>query len=154
MSLHVKKGDNVLVITGKDKNKTGNIITANPSDNTVVVSGVNIIAKHQKPRKAGEKGGINKVEGKIDASNVQIICPTCGKATRVAIKLDGNKKVRTCKKCGASLDVKPAKKEVAKKETATKTTKAAAEKKTTAKKSTTAEKKPATKKTTKKSDKE
>ena len=153
MSLHVKKGDNVLVIAGKDKNKTGNIITANPSDNTVVVSGVNIIAKHQKPRKAGEKGGINKIEGKINASNVQIICQTCGKATRVAMKVEGDKKVRTCKKCGASLDAKVAKKEVkkevAKKETATKT----AEKKTTAKKSTTATKKTVAKKTTK-SDKE
>ena len=69
MSLHVKKGDNVVVITGKDKKKTGNIISANPSDNTAVVSGVNMIAKHQKPKKAGEKGGIIKREGKIDASN-------------------------------------------------------------------------------------
>jgi len=139
MSLHVKKGDNVLIIAGKDKNKTGNIITANPSDNTVVVSGVNIISKHQKPKKAGEKGGINKHEGKINVSNVQIICPVCGKATRIAMKLDGDKKVRTCKKCGASLDVKVAKKETVKKESTEKTTK------TTAKKTT-------TKKTTKKSE--
>ena len=164
MSLHVKKGDNVLVITGKDKNKTGNIISANPSDNTVVVAGVKIISKHQKPRKAGEKGGINKYEGKIDASNVQIICPACGKATRIGYAVVDGKKVRVCKKCGESLDSK-AKKEVAKttkKEAAkseTKTTKAAATKKATAKKETTKKadaKEPAkraTKKTTK-SDKE
>ncbi len=171
MSLHVKKGDNVVVIAGKDKNKTGNIISANPSDNTVVVAGVNIIAKHQKPKKAGEKGGIMKHEGKIDASNVQVICPACGKATRVANKLDGDKKIRTCKKCGASLDVKVAKE--TKKATATKeTTKAATTKKTATTKKATAtkevEKKTATKstttkttttktaakKTTKKSDKE
>ena len=146
MSLHIKKGDNVVVIAGKDKNKTGNVVSANPSDNTVVVSGVNMISKHQKPRKAGEKGGIMKREGKIDSSNVQILCPACGKATRVAHKLDGDNKVRVCKKCGESLDSKPAKKEVAKKATTTK--KATAEKKeTVAKKST-------TKKTTKKSDKE
>ncbi len=157
MSLHVKKGDNVVVIAGKDKNKTGNIISVNPSDNTVVVAGVNIISKHQKPRKAGEKGGIIKKEGKIDASNVQIVCATCGKATRVAHKLDGDKKVRCCKKCGASLDVKLAKKETTKKET--KAVKETTAKKTTTK-STTAKKETATKKTvakkttTKKSDNE
>ena len=104
MSLHVKKGDNVVVIAGKDKKKTGNIISANPSDNTVVVSGVNMIAKHQKPKKAGEKGGIIKREGKIDASNVQVICPACKKATRIANKEVDGKKVRVCKHCGASLD--------------------------------------------------
>jgi len=148
MSLHVKKGDNVVVIAGKDKNKTGNIISVNPSDNTVVVAGVNIISKHQKPKKAGEKGGIIKKEGKIDSSNVQVICAACGKATRIAHKLDGDKKVRICKKCGASLDVTASKKE----------TKAAKE--TSAKKTTTAKKETATKKTvakkttTKKSDKE
>ena len=136
MSLHIKKGDNVLVIAGKDKNKTGNIISANPTDNTVVVAGVNMISKHQKPRKAGEKGGIMKREGKIDASNVQIICPVCGKATRVAHKLDGDKKIRTCKKCGESLDSKPAKKEKkAVKEVAKKTTTKSTAKKTTTKKS-------------------
>ena len=159
MSLHVKKGDNVVVIAGKDKKKTGNIISANPSDNTVVVSGVNMIAKHQKPKKAGEKGGIIKREGKIDASNVQIICPVCGKATRVAHKLDGDKKIRICKKCGGSLDTKVVKetkktatkatvaeKETVKKTTATKKTTSTVEKKTTTK--------TASKKTTKKSDKE
>ncbi len=157
MSLHVKKGDNVLVITGKDKNKTGNIISANPSDNTVVVAGVNIISKHQKPRKAGEKGGINKYEGKIDASNVQIICPVCGKATRVAYATIDGKKVRVCKKCGESLDSKAAKttkKEAVKPEA--KTTKAATTKKATAKTAEAKEpaKKATKKTTTKKSDKE
>lgn len=155
MSLHIKKGDNVVVIAGKDKNKTGNIISANPTDNTVVVAGVNMISKHQKPRKAGEKGGIVKREGKIDASNVQIICPVCNKATRVAHKLDGDNKLRVCKKCGESLDSKPAKKETTKavKETAKKSTTKTAEKKETASK-TTAKKTAVKKTTTKKSDKE
>ena len=109
-----------------------------------------MIAKHQKPKKAGEKGGIMKHEGKIDASNVQVICPACGKATRVANKLDGDKKIRTCKKCGASLDVKVAKE--TKKATATKEVeKKTATKSTTTKTTTT---KTAAKKTTKKSDKE
>ena len=120
MALNVKKGDNVLVIAGKDKGKTGKVLVAMPADNSVVVAGVNMIAKHKKPRSANDKGGIIKKEGKIDASNVQIICPTCGKATRVASAMDGDKKIRQCKKCKANLDV------VVKKETKkTSTTKSA-----------------------------
>lgn len=168
MALNVKKGDNVLVIAGKDKGKTGKVLVAMPADNSVVVAGVNIIAKHQKPRNANDKGGIIKREGKINASNVMIVCPTCGKATRISYKTVDGKKIRECKKCGANLDTatkkattktteKKAETKVAK--TATKateakatTTKATAEKKTTAsatkttaKKTTaTAEKKTAT----------
>ena len=105
MALNVKKGDNVVVIAGKDKGKTGKVLVAMPADGSVVVAGVNMIAKHKKPRNANDKGGIIKKEGKIDASNVQIICPTCGKATRVAHEVKDNKKIRECKKCGANLDV-------------------------------------------------
>lgn len=119
MALNIKKGDNVLVIAGKDKTKFGKVLNANPSNNTVVVSGVNVITKHKKPKKAGEKGGIMKAEGKIDVSNVQVICPSCNKATRVSYKMEGDKKVRICKKCGAVLDVKVvAKKDTTKKSTA------------------------------------
>ena len=135
MSLNIKKGDTVLVIAGKDKGKSGKVLVAQPADNSVVVAGVNIIAKHKKPRSAQDKGGIIKKEGKIHASNVQIVCPTCNKATRISnVTVDG-KKIRQCKKCGANLDV-AVKKEV--KKTTTKSTVA----KTT---KTTAEKKPATK---------
>lgn len=162
MALNVKKGDTVLVIAGKDKGKTGKVLVAMPADNSVVVAGVNIIAKHKKPRSAQDKGGIIKKENKIDASNVQIVCPACSKATRVAHKeLDG-KKHRICKKCGASLDVvaKKATKTATKAETTKTATKKAEVKedtkvveekpaKTTAKKSTTA--KTTTKKTTTKS---
>lgn len=105
--LHVKKGDTVLVIAGKDKGKTGKILNAMPSENAVVVEGVNIVYKHKKARNAQEKGGIVKIEGKIDASNVQVICPECKKATRVATKTnEKGKSVRVCKhaNCGASLD--------------------------------------------------
>ena len=123
MTLHVKKGDNVLVIAGKDKGKSGKVLAAIPADNAVVVSGINIVSKHKKPRSAQDKGGIIKKENKIDSSNVQIICPVCGKATRVAhAVVDGNK-VRTCKKCNASLDKKFVK-ETKKAEKATKETKA------------------------------
>ena len=139
MALNVKKGDNVLVIAGKDKGKTGKVLVAMPADNSVVVAGVNMIAKHKKPRSANDKGGIIKKEGKIDASNVQIICPTCGKATRVASAMDGDKKIRQCKKCKANLDA-VVKKEVKKTTTTKSAPKAEAkeEVKTTAK---TAEKK-------------
>jgi len=145
MALHVRIGDNVLVIAGKDKGKSGKIVKANPSDNTVVVSGVNIISKHKKPRSAEDKGGIKKMEGKIDASNVQIICPECKKATRVAHGFEGDTKYRQCKKCGASLD-KVAKKE-AKKAASKTTTKAAEAKKETKATKTTAKAEKTTKTT-------
>lgn len=161
MALHVKKGDNVLVLAGKDKGKTGKVLSANPANHTVVVDGVNVVTKHRKPRSAQQPGGIEKVNGNIDSSNVQIICPACGKATRVGNAEVNGKKSRVCVKCGASLDAKAAK---AEKKTAKKTAKTAetavetpAEdkpvKKTAAKKTTTkktegaAEKKTAAKKT-------
>ena len=104
MSLNVKKGDTVLVIAGKDKGKSGKVLVAQPADNSVVVAGVNIIAKHKKPRSANDKGGIIKKEGKINASNVQVVCPVCGKATRISNVIEGDKKIRQCKKCKANLD--------------------------------------------------
>ena len=140
MSLNVKKGDTVLVIAGKDKGKSGKVLVSMPADNSVVVAGVNIIAKHKKPRSAQDKGGIIKKEGKIDASNVQIICQSCGKATRINNETVDGKKIRQCKKCGANLDV--ATKKETKKATTKTTTKAAPataakETKTTAAKTTT-----------------
>ena len=114
MKLSVKKGDNVLVIAGKDAGKTGEVLEVNRDDNKVVVANVNIQSHHKKPRSKDDKGGIIKAEGAIDASNVQVVCPACKKATRVAHSDVDGKHVRVCKKCGASL-------EVAKK--ATKTTK-------------------------------
>ena len=103
MALNVKKGDTVVVIAGKDKGKTGKVLVAMPADNSVVVAGVNMIAKHKKPRSANDKGGIIKKENKIDASNVQVICPICNKATRIGYEMDKDVKVRVCKKCGAKL---------------------------------------------------
>ena len=133
MSLNVKKGDTVLVIAGKDKGKTGKVLVAQPADNSVVVAGVNIIAKHKKPRSANDKGGIIKKEGKIHASNVQIVCPSCDKATRVNHEIVDGKKVRQCKKCGANLDV-AVKKETKKATTKTATTKTTEDKKVETKK--------------------
>ena len=146
MSLHVKKGDNVLVIAGKDKGKSGKVLTAVPADNAVIVSGINIVSKHKKPRSAQDKGGIVKKENKIDSSNVQIICPECGKATRVANAVDEKgKKFRQCKKCKASLDKAVSVKKEAKKETKKADSKPAKEAKAIKSTSKTAAKKPAAK---------
>lgn len=111
MKLSVKKGDNVLVIAGKDAGKTGEILEVAREDGKVMVAGVNIQAHHKKPRSKDDKGGIIKTEGFIDVSNVQVVCPTCKKATRVAHSEIEGKNARICKKCGATLDVmkKPAK---------------------------------------------
>ena len=116
-NMNIKKGDTVLVITGKDNGKVAEVLACYPKDNRVTVKGVNVVTKHNKPRGAQDKGGIVKVEGTIDASNVQLVCPVCGKATRVAHKEEAGKNVRICKKCGANMDtVKKAAKTAAKSE--------------------------------------
>ena len=102
--MNIKKGDNVLVIAGKDKGKSGKVLATSPKNGKVTVENVNVVTKHQKPKSQQDKGGIIKKTAPFDASNVMVICPDCGKATRIAHKdLDG-KNVRVCKKCGASLD--------------------------------------------------
>ena len=124
--MKVKKNDNVLVITGKDAGKTGKVLVALPQDNKVVVDGVNLQKKHKKARSAQDVSKIETQNGAIDVSNVMVICPTCGKATRVAYTIEGDKKARTCKKCGAILDATKEAKEV-KKATKKKTKKETAE---------------------------
>ena len=108
--VHVKKNDQVVVISGpKDgdkaiKGKQGKILTVDPKAGKVIVEGVNVATKHQKPRKQGEEGGIIKVETPIYACKVMVVCPKCNKPTRVAHKVnEAGKKVRVCKHCGAEL---------------------------------------------------
>ena len=101
--LNVKKGDTVVVISGKDKGKQGKILAAMPEDQRVIVQNVNMITAHVKPRKQGEEGGIMKREAAIAACKVQVVCPKCSKGTRVAHKIEGGKKTRVCKHCGAEL---------------------------------------------------
>ena len=101
--MHIRSKDTVVVITGKDKGKEGKVLVASPKTGKVVVEGVAIATKHQKPRQQGVPGGIIKKEAAIDASNVMLVCPKCGKATRHAVKLADGKKVRVCKKCGQEI---------------------------------------------------
>ena len=101
--MNIKKDDKVIVLSGKDKGKQGEVLVAEPKAGKVIVKGVNVATKHQKPQKQGQEGGIIKVETPIYASKVMLVCPKCGKATRVAHKLTDGKKVRVCKKCGAEI---------------------------------------------------
>ena len=112
--MKVKKNDTVLVITGKDAGKTAKVLTALPKENKVIVDGINVQKKHKKARSAQEVSAIQNQSGPIDASNVMVVCPVCNKATRVAYLIEGDKKVRTCKKCGAVLDATKEAKEVKK----------------------------------------
>ncbi len=101
----VKSKDTVVVISGKDKCKQGQVVSVRPADGKITVEGVAMVTKHQKAAAQGQPGGIIHKEAYIDASNVMIVCKKCGKATRVGKKiLDDGKKVRVCKKCGAQID--------------------------------------------------
>ena len=101
--MNVKVNDNVLVIAGKDKGVQGKVLATSPKANTVTVEGVRIQKKHQKARRANETSKIAEVPGAIDVSNVMVVCPTCGKPTRVKHNVVDGKKVRVCA-CGAVLD--------------------------------------------------
>ena len=102
--MKIKKNDTVLILTGKDKGKTGKVLAAMPKSGKVKVDGINIQKKHKKPRSASDVGGIMDQLGAIDASNAMVVCDSCKKATRVAHKVEAGKKFRICKKCGAVLD--------------------------------------------------
>ena len=101
--MNIKRDDKVIVLSGKDKGKEGKVLVADPKNNKVVVEGVNVATKHQKAMKQGQEGGIIKVETPIYACKVQLVCPKCGKGTRVGHKVVDGKKVRVCKKCGAEI---------------------------------------------------
>ena len=101
--MNVKKNDTVVVLSGKDKGKQGKVLSVNPEAGKVIVEGVNVATRHQKPRRQGEEGGIVKKETPIYACKVMTVCPKCNKATRVAHKIVDGKKVRVCKHCGAEI---------------------------------------------------
>ena len=103
MSMNIKKNDTVVVLSGKDKGKQGKVLGTVPSQDKVVVENVNMATCHIKARKQGEESGIVKREAAIYACKVQVVCPKCNKATRVAYKVEDGKKSRVCKHCGAEL---------------------------------------------------
>ncbi len=105
--VHVKTGDNVVIINGKDRGKKGKIMQVSPAEDKVIVEGCNIVTKHVKPKKMGEPGGLLKAESAMYASKVQLVCPKCGRPTRVGHTVNAKgRQVRVCKKsgCGAQFE--------------------------------------------------
>lgn len=103
--LHIRKGDKVQVICGKDKGRVSTVIRAIPESHRVVVEKTNMVKKHMRPNQQNTQGGIIDMEAPLDVSNVMIVCPKCNKPTRVSVgKNDAGKKVRICKKCGKQID--------------------------------------------------
>jgi large subunit ribosomal protein L24 len=102
----IRKNDSVVVITGKDRGKRGRVLKVVPDNNRLIVEGVNVIKRHTKPNpQRGIKGGVVEREAALHASNVQILCPECGQATRVGKKVLGDgRKVRVCRKCEGVVD--------------------------------------------------
>jgi large subunit ribosomal protein L24 len=101
----IRKNDHVVVTTGRDSGKRGRVLRVLPLKNRVVVEGVNIIKRHTKPNpQKNIKGGIVERESALHASNVQLVCPECSKATRVGHRIDGDRKVRICRKCEGVVD--------------------------------------------------
>ncbi len=101
--MRIKKGDTVKVLSGNDKGKTGEVLNVIPKTNKIIVKGVNIRKRHVKPRKQGEEGGIISVECSIHSAKVNVVCPKCGKATKIGYKEEKGEKIRVCKKCGAKI---------------------------------------------------
>jgi large subunit ribosomal protein L24 len=102
--LKIRKGDRVRVLSGKDRGKEGEVMRAIPSKGKVIVDGVNIAKKHQRPTQATQQGGIIDKDMPLPVSNVALVCPSCGKPTRVGYVFDkSGTKVRSCKKCGGEI---------------------------------------------------
>lgn len=107
--MNIKKGDKVKIIKGKDKGKTGKVLQVFPSENRVSVEALNLLIKHLRPRKQGEKGQRVEFPAPMSAANMMIVCPKCGKSSRIAYKIvkdekGKNKKYRECKKCNQTID--------------------------------------------------
>lgn len=99
--MQIKKNDNVMILSGKDKGKTGKVLQVLPREEKVVVHAVNIRTLHTKAKRQGEKGQMVKSESPVHISNVMLVCPKCGKPARTGARIDEKNKVRICKKCEA-----------------------------------------------------
>lgn len=102
--MKIKKTDNVMVLAGKDKGKTGIVERVFLDEDRLVVKGIAMAKKHIKPSKKNPQGGIIDINLKIDSSNVMIVCPSCGKPTKVSMKVSEKGKIRTCRKCKQSIE--------------------------------------------------
>lgn len=103
--VHVKTGDSVVILSGKDKGKTGKVLAVSPKEGKVIVEGCNIATKSVKPRRQGQAGGIVKAEAAMYSSKVALMCPKCNKGVRYGVKLnEDGKKIRICRHCGAELE--------------------------------------------------
>jgi len=101
--MKIKKGDNVKMIAGKDRGRAGTILRVFPTRERVVVDGLNMLKRHVRPRRQGQKGEVIQFASSVHVSNVELVCGSCGKATRVGYRLEGEKKVRVCKKCAGGI---------------------------------------------------
>jgi large subunit ribosomal protein L24 len=101
--MKVKKGDQVKILSGKERGKKGKILHVLPEENRVVVERINLVKKHRRSQKKNEKGERIVLPAPLNISNVQLICPKCNKATRVGFKVEGKEKFRICKKCEAQI---------------------------------------------------
>ena len=101
--MKIKKGDNVIIISGKDRGKKGKVSKALPNKGKIIVEGINIVKKHRRSRRENEKGQIIEIPSPINISNVKLICPKCAKAVRVGYRLTESGKFRICKKCGQEI---------------------------------------------------
>ena len=101
--MKIKKGDTIKITVGKDRNKTGKVLKVLPSKNKIIIEGLNLYKKHVRPKNQGEKGQVVSVPRPMNVSNVLIMCQGCGRATRVGYHLEGENKIRICKRCGANL---------------------------------------------------
>ena len=97
--MKIKKGDQVIIISGKDRGRKGKILMAFPKKGKIIVEGANLRKKHRRPRRAGEKGQIIQLPAPLAVSSVKLICPKCGKSARIGYKIEGERKYRICKKC-------------------------------------------------------
>ena len=101
--MKLKKGDTIKILSGKDRSKTGKVLTVDMEKSKVIVEGINVFKKHVRPKREGEKGEIVSVPRPLNASNVMIICPNCSKAAKIGYSVEGKTKTRICRKCKATI---------------------------------------------------
>jgi len=101
--MRIKKGDTILIIKGRDRNKSGKVLRVLPQANKILIEGLNLYKKHQRPKKEGAKGEMVVVPRPISASNAMFLCKNCNRPVKIGVKVEGGVKYRVCKKCGSKI---------------------------------------------------